>query len=195
MQREAVKSRHIVAGRTWALAILIAALFSCAKPTGESVGRSRQAIFSGLTISGEINDANGLPLPGVTVTLAGSLDVVQTDANGNYSFTGLAPGSYSVRPTFNGCSFVPDVVNLNNLNASTTQDFNGSGPSCGGTPSVNVGAMSGPVTISGLVSDSAGNAVVGAEITLGGNGNAARFTDFTGRYAFHVSSGSYSLST
>ncbi len=148
-----------------------------------------------ITISGEISDANALPLPGVTVTLAGTSDSVQTDSNGMYSFSGLVAGSYSVRPTFGGCSFVPDVVNLNNLSTSTTQNFNGSGPSCGGASSVNSGATSGPFTISGKVTDTSGIAVVGAEITLGGNAQAVRFSDFTGGYDFNVSPGSYSLTS
>ncbi len=64
------------------------------------------------TISGAVyldNDGNGVfgpgdtGIPGVTVTLAGVDDLgrpvnrtVTTDANGNYEFTGLRPGTYSV---------------------------------------------------------------------------------------------------
>ena len=43
----------------------------------------------------------GIALPGVTITLSGpsSSSIAQTDKNGNYSFTGLANGSYTVTPS------------------------------------------------------------------------------------------------
>ncbi len=160
----------------------------------ESTASHRSAVSAGLTVSGRVVDANGLGRAGVTVTLAGSTwSPVQTDANGEYRFTGLAAGSYSVRPTASGCSFGPDVVNLNNLSQSSVQDFAGWGPNCGGDPKLNSGAMSGPLTIRGRVLDTNGNAVIGAKIQLNGATQAVRFTDFAGGYAFHVSDGSYSL--
>jgi protocatechuate 3,4-dioxygenase beta subunit len=48
---------------------------------------------------------------------------VATDGAGRYAFTGLAPGSYAVRPTEPRCGFGPDVMNLNNLRADAVQDF------------------------------------------------------------------------
>jgi large repetitive protein len=55
-------------------------------------------------ISGKVTDENGTPISGVSMTLTGVDDlgnpiapvVVVTDAAGNYSFTGLRPGAYSV---------------------------------------------------------------------------------------------------
>ena len=118
---------------------------------------------------------------------------MQIPPNGNYSFSGLFAGSYSVRPTKQNCSFVPDVVNMNNLTASRVQNFSGFGPGCGGTPSVNTGATVGPLTISGLVRDSSNRPVVNARIDLGGATQAIRFSDFTGGYTFRVNPGTYSL--
>jgi large repetitive protein len=55
------------------------------------------------SISGRVTDENGAPIPGVTITLRDSggnvVGTTTTDANGNYGFTGLAPGTYSVTET------------------------------------------------------------------------------------------------
>src|SRR4029077_21225296 len=72
-----------------------------------------------VSITGRIVERDGRPVPGITVVLAGTSEGrVVTDGNGGYAFTGLAPGSYSVRPNEPRCSFGPDVVNLNNLAGS-----------------------------------------------------------------------------
>ena len=41
-----------------------------------------------------------------------------------------------MRPTRTNCGFTPDVVNLNNLNASVTRNFVGSGSGCAAAPAV-----------------------------------------------------------
>jgi hypothetical protein len=72
-----------------------------------------------------VRAANGAPVPGVTVVLAGTSEGrAITDGSGHYSFMALAPGSYSVRPNDRRCNFGPDVANLNNLGGSVVQDFN-----------------------------------------------------------------------
>lgn len=178
----------------WAL--LAAALASCSRGSGEPVDVTRSALGGAIIISGSVTGGNGLPVAGVTVHLDGrSQGVRVTSSSGAYSFTGLGAGSYSVRATLSGCAFIPDVVNLNNLSAGASQNFSGSGPACGGPTSVNQGATTGPLRISGRVRDAAGRAVVGSKITLGGGTQAVRFSDITGSYAFHVNPGSYSLST
>ena len=88
-------------------------------------------VEGGLAISGHVTSIQGAPVAGITVTLAGSREGrIVTDGSGYYVFPGLAPGSYSVRPTGGGCAFAPDVVNLNNLDRSITQNIVVSG--CGG---------------------------------------------------------------
>jgi hypothetical protein len=84
-----------------------------------------------ITIAGYVTSMQGAPIAGVMVTLAGTREGrIVTDNSGYYAFSGLAPGSYSVRPTGGGCAFEPSVVNLNNLGTSVTQNIIVSG--CGG---------------------------------------------------------------
>jgi hypothetical protein len=191
-----LSSRRSASGsRSWSVFLFAAILVGCgvlAAP--EHLSTTTEALGGSITISGQVFDANGLFLSGVTVTLAGSADATQTsDANGKYAFSGLSNGSYSVRPTLNGCSFMPDVVNLNNLTASITENLNGSGTSCGGSPTVNAGAMTGAFAISGHLRDGSGDAILGGKVTLSGGAQGIRFSDFTGAYSFNINSGSYSL--
>lgn len=102
--------------------------------SGEDLGALSQPITT-LTISGRVRDASGAGIAGVTVTLAGKAEGTRvTDATGSYSFTSLAAGSYSLRPTRAGCSITPDVVNLNNLKANKTVNFTGAGSGCSAVP-------------------------------------------------------------
>jgi hypothetical protein len=81
------------------------------------------------SITGRVLGPNGAPVPGITVILAGTSEGrAVTDGGGNYAFTGLSYGSYAVRPNTPGCSFSPDVMNLNNLSWGAVQNFR---TSCG----------------------------------------------------------------
>ncbi len=82
--------------------------------------------FIGMTfsISGTIT-ANGSPLSGVTLVLSGVASKrTTTDANGNYTFSILANGSYTVTPSRTGYSFTPPnrSVTINDANVGG-QDF------------------------------------------------------------------------
>ncbi|MBI3610121.1 MAG: carboxypeptidase regulatory-like domain-containing protein [Nitrospirae bacterium] len=58
-------------------------------------------------ISGTVT-ASGTGLSGVTMTLTGAASsTAMTDANGNYSFSSLADGSYTVTPSLAGDTFSP----------------------------------------------------------------------------------------
>jgi len=101
-------------------------------PPGGDVTTIQGAVNGNIVISGRVTNSSGGGLSNVTVTLAGSASTSQqTTSTGAYSFGGLAPGSYSVRPTRTNCAFSPDVVNLNNLQGSATRNFVGSGSGCG----------------------------------------------------------------
>jgi len=81
--------------------------------------------YARISISGQVFDQYGRPLPGVTVVLAGTSEGrAVTDGYGHYVFAGLVPGSYAVRPNDPRCGFGPDVMNLNGLSMSTVQNFN-----------------------------------------------------------------------
>ncbi len=80
--------------------------------------------YGAISISGHVTDMQGAPVSGIVVTLAGSQQgEIVTDGSGAYVFSGLPPGSYSVRPIGGGCAFSPDVANLSNLGTSVAQDI------------------------------------------------------------------------
>jgi CxxC motif-containing protein (DUF1111 family) len=126
------------------LALLVAGALGalgtgCERPpleadTNDGVETASEALVA--TISGTIRDAQGRALSGVTVQLNGRTMATQVTGNaGTYSFALNVPGttaSWSVMPTRNGCTFNPDVVNLNNINGSRVQNFTGSGTTCVG---------------------------------------------------------------
>jgi hypothetical protein len=193
-------SSAALVGATGAVVIACGGTAGIDDPTASSA----QAI-STITISGNVVDATGFGVFGVTVTLAGSQDhAVITDQNGAFSFS-VPPGSYSVAasvtpgllpPGFVNCpAFSPQVINLNNLTSSATGlQILGSGqnPVTDCFPAPNQGATSGSLAISGKVT-SAGAPVPGVKVTLSGSTQGTRVTDETGAYAFAVNPGSYSL--
>lgn len=73
-----------------------------------------------LSISGRITNG-GQGLQGVLVVLLYGSATVYTDANGDYSFTGLtANRSYEVAPTLNGYSFGSQSLSYQNMTANVT---------------------------------------------------------------------------
>ncbi len=91
-----------------------------------SVGNVAGVNFTGsstnpttFSISGTISPAAGAS--GATVTLSGTISAVTTaDSGGNYSFSGLASGSYAVSPTKSGYSFTPASQSANVTTANLT---------------------------------------------------------------------------
>ena len=69
-------------------------------------------------IFGNIHEANLDPVPGIFVTLTPGYRLAQTDANGNYGFTGLAPATYELKPVLGDWSFAPAVKQVNISGAS-----------------------------------------------------------------------------
>ncbi len=106
--------------------------------------------FSTVTysISGTISGSGG---SGATVNLSGtSAGTVTADASGNYTFSNLNNGSYTVTPSKSGFTFTPASTAVNVSNASVT--------------GVNFSAASTAIySISGTISGTGGN---GATVTL-----------------------------
>jgi len=135
------------------------------------------------TISGTIT-----PVPlgaGVTVALGGAAtNTAMTDSSGNFSFAGLANGSYTITPSKTSVSFSPAnrQYTLTGTNV-TTANFTASAGG-GGTPTT--------YTISGTISpQSLGS---GAQVALSGAANQTTTADASGAYSFSgLANGSYTL--
>ncbi|MDD5712325.1 MAG: carboxypeptidase regulatory-like domain-containing protein, partial [Smithellaceae bacterium] len=98
------------------LGLLAITLLACSRPT--------------YSISGQIT-SGGAALPGVTVTLSGdTLQTTTTDGNGNYAFSDVSIGIYTLTPTLTGYSFSPPsrAVYLDGVDAI---GFNFSGAGAG----------------------------------------------------------------
>jgi large repetitive protein len=78
---------------------------------------------SNCTISGTVS---GPTLSGVNIALSGgptSKPDTTTDSSGNYSFTVLAGGTYTVTPSLSGYTFSPTAPSVTTANTITTQNF------------------------------------------------------------------------
>jgi hypothetical protein len=72
------------------------------------------------SISGRIT-YNGAGLGGVSVRLAGpSASLITTDSNGNYAFTGMSNGTYTITPSLTGYLFTPANLSASVSNADIT---------------------------------------------------------------------------
>jgi hypothetical protein len=117
---------------------------------------------------------------GATVTLGGSTSAsTVADANGNYSFSGLANGSYTITPGKTGYTFTPSFQPVTISGANQT--------------GVNFTAQAVATwSISGTLSPATGGA--GATVALAGASSATTVTDGNGNYAFAgLANGSYTV--
>jgi hypothetical protein len=85
--------------------------------------------FTGATyfISGTVKKPGGAGIPNVLMTLSGAADVtVYTDSSGNFGFTKLADGNYTITPGKPGVTFTPHnkTVDIGGANMNG-QDFTG----------------------------------------------------------------------
>jgi hypothetical protein len=143
------------------------------------VAAFRSTTLSQNSISGTITPATSGT--GATVTLSGAGSATTTaDARGNYVFSGLANGSYTVTPTKAGYSFTPPSQNVAVNNA--------------GQSGINFTAQStvSTYTISGNISPSAGGS--GATVALSGAATGTTSGDASGNFSFaQLSNGSYTV--
>ncbi len=129
------------------------------------------------TISGSISPAgNG---SGATVALTGTATATVTaDASGNYSFAGLANGSYTVTPSKSGFTFSPVNRAVTISGANATANF--------------TAAAIPTYSISGTISPAASGS--GATVALTGAATATVTADASGNYSFAgLANGSYTV--
>jgi hypothetical protein len=152
------------------------------QPVTVSGGNVTAVNFSGQaaptwTISGTISPIAGGA--GAQVALGGTATKTTTaDASGNYSFTGLTNGSYTVTPSNSGFTIAPTSASVTFNNANQT--------------GINFTAQ--PITatwsISGTISPAAGGG--GATVSLTGAATATVTADSNGNYSFsQLLNGSY----
>ena len=117
---------------------------------------------------------------GATVVLSGqSSATTMADGSGNYSFVGLANGSYTISPSKSGYTFSP---------ASLTASISGanvSGENFTATANASQGySISGSVSVNGA----------GATLTLSGGSTATVAADGSGNYSFSgLANGTYKM--
>jgi len=118
----------------------------------------------------------GSGLSGVTVTLSGNTSgSLTTDVSGNYTFTGLSNGTYTVTPSKSGYIFTPSS---REITISSTDVSN-----------MNFVAVVATYSISGTV---IGAVQSDANMTLSGAGSGTTTTDASGNYAFNgLENGTY----
>jgi len=151
------------------LAIFVLARCSGGDGGGAGGGGGTAANFS---VSGQVT-SNGSGLSGATVALCGASSATTiTDTNGNYAFTGLANGSYTVTPSKTGLTFNPASIPQTVSGADIT------GVNCIATPTqASTYSISGQVTANG-------SGLSGVGVALSGASSATTITDADGNYAF-----------
>ncbi len=133
-------------------------------------------------ISGQVRNGGGTAMAGVTLSLSGAASAsTSSDAQGNYQFTGLAAGNYTLNASASGYKFQPAPLAVALPTASggaTGQDFTG-------LPFY---------TLQGHVLTAGGAGVNGITVNLSGAGSDSRLTNATGIYTFNdLTDGSYTL--
>ncbi|MGD0280779.1 MAG: 6-bladed beta-propeller [Dissulfurispiraceae bacterium] len=94
--------------------------------------------ISTYSISGTVNTAGRAAISGVTVALSGTATgTTTTDSKGNYSFTGLYAGSYTITPSLSGYTFTPATIGLSvSSGSATNENFSGTLISCTNSPAM-----------------------------------------------------------
>ena len=140
------------------------------------------ATTSGTTysISGKVT-LSGSGLSGVTMTLSGSgSETTETDSSGDYTFSGLSNGTYTITPSKSGYTFTPvsKSVTISGSN-KTGQNFTAT--------AIATYSISGTVTLSG-------SGLSDVTMTLTGSGSGTTTTDTSGNYTFSgLSNGTYTV--
>lgn len=102
------------------ISVMIVFSFACGGESGSGGNGGNGGEPTTYSISGQIT-TDGTGLSGVTMDLSGtSTGTTTTDSNGNYSFTNLSSGSYTVMPSLSGCLFDPSYRDVTISGANET---------------------------------------------------------------------------
>jgi len=152
-------------------------------PANQSVtisGANATATFTAQAATYSISGALTLAASGsgATVALSGSATATTTaDASGNYTFSGLANGNYTVTPSKTGFTFTPANRAVTISSANVTANFT---------------AQAVTYAISGSITPAASGS--GATVVLSGAGTGTTTADASGNFAFNgLVNGNYTL--
>ena len=169
--------------------MIILVFVSCGGDSSTTPGGDDNGDGIDYTVSGNILDASGKGISGVSVKISGK-DADKTYATGTdgaYSFTSIKNGTYTITPTKNNYTFSPASrqISVSGLNMDVDA-FTGT-PGGGGVASV-----------SGIVLDKSGNGIAGIKVILKGKNSEGEdvsveaVTDSQGNYIFtNVEQGRY----
>ena len=136
--------------------------------SGVVSGQGTQPPPQTFSISGTISPVAGGS--GATLTLSGAASATATaNSSGNFTFSGLANGTYIVSPSHAGYTFSPTSLSVTVSGANITTGLNFTATAQGGTHS-----------ISGTISPVTGGS--GATVTLSGVASATTTADGAGNY-------------
>jgi hypothetical protein len=109
---------------------LVGYAFSPSGMTFSNLSANQTANFTptvAYSISGNIALTVSSPLRGVVIMLSGAVNsAATTDANGNYSFSGLVSGAYTITPSLKGYAFNPFNQSYSSLSSNQTANFTAS---------------------------------------------------------------------
>lgn len=144
-----------------------------------NLGSNQAAAFTGTlrhyVVNGHVTDSDGESLAGIAMNLSGSeTSSTQTDSNGNYSFSLLAEGDYSITPAKLHYDFAPLNRTFQNLSSPQEASFQG---------------ILRHYLISGRVTDTNGQGINGIAIALSGPQPRTVRTASDGSYSFSAAAG------
>lgn len=179
--------------------LLLAMLFSLVvlAGCGGGGGSSSPPTATTYSIAGTVT-SSGVALSGATVALSGaSTATTTTDASGNYSFAGLANGSYTVTTSKTGYAFTPSssAVNVSGANV-TGQDFTAAQATATYSISGTVSGASGvTIALSGANTGSVVSGAGGAYTFTGLAAGTYTLTPSLAGYTFSPSNKSVTITT
>lgn len=143
------------------------------------LGSRKSPAAATYSITGNIVDAGATPIESVTVNLTGdATDDTTTDASGDYAFTGLSDGTYTVTPSKTGYVFTPTDDEVVISGGDDTSDF----------------VAAAVWAVSGDIVDGTDAGIEGVAVTLSGDATDSTSTDVNGHYEFTgLVDGSYTV--